>query len=250
MSNLHSSGRPPFLTAEWRHLVMLNYEVDPEILRPWLPAATELDPWQGRTLVSVVGFQFLKTRVLGFPIPWHRNFEEVNLRFYVRQKAADGWRRGVVFIRELVPRTAIATVARVLYEEPYLALPMSHQITSVDGTPRSVEYGWTFRNSPCHLRVETTGDWRSLQIGEEAEFITEHYWGYTRRRDGSTSEYQVAHPPWRVMAVATSELSCDITQLYGAGFAESLQAPPHSALLAEGSPVTVYQGTRLPPSSK
>lgn len=247
MSDPLPSARPAFLTAEWRHLAMLNYEVNPEILMPWLPPATELDSWHGRTLVSVVGFRFLNTRVKGVPIPWHRNFEEVNLRFYVRRKAADGWRRGVVFIRELVPRTAIATVARVLYEEPYLAVPMSHRITTADGIPHSVEYGWTFRGSPCHLRVAAIGDWRPLQTGEEAEFITEHYWGYTRRRDGSTSEYQVTHPPWRVMAVTSSEFSCDIAGLYGAGFAESLKGTPHSALLAEGSPVTVYQGTRLAP---
>src|SRR5262245_20887686 len=109
-----------FLTADWRYLVMINYEVDPEILHPYIPGGTELDQWQGRTFVSVVGFLFLRTRVLGLTIPFHHNFEEVNLRFYVRRRAIEGWRRGVVFIREIVPRWAIAAVAREFYNENYV----------------------------------------------------------------------------------------------------------------------------------
>lgn len=226
---------------------MLNYRVDPAVLAPWLPAGTEPDPWQGETLVSLVGFRFLNTRVGGLPIPWHRHFDEVNLRFYVRRETPAGWRRGVVFIRELVPRAMIALVARTLYEEPYLAVPMRHRIEPAAGPPRLVEYGWTFRGRRCHLRVETTGEWRPFAAGEEAEFITEHYWGYTKRRDGLTSEYEVAHPPWRVMKVTAAGFDCDVAGLYGSSFREFLSGPPASALLAEGSPVTVYQGRRLPP---
>lgn len=246
MSAVPCPDRPPFLTAEWRQLAMLNYRVEPAVLAPWLPAGTELDPWQGETLVSLVGFRFLNTRVRGLPVPWHRHFEEVNLRFYVRRRAAGTWRRGVVFIRELVPRTMIALIARRLYEEPYLALPMSHRIAP-GAVPRHVEYGWTYRGTACHLRVDTAGDWRPLVPGEEAEFITEHYWGYTKRRDGSTSEYEVAHPPWRVAEVTSAGFDCDVGGLYGDCFREVLTGPPASALLAEGSPVTVYQGRRLAP---
>src|SRR5918996_5117390 len=123
-----------FLTAEWRDLVMLNYEVDPQVLARRVPPGTELDIWQGRALVSVVGFRFLRTRVLGLPIPFHRDFEEVNLRFYVRRQAEDGWRRGVVFIKEIAPRWAIATVARVVYNENYAARPMRHRIELDNGT--------------------------------------------------------------------------------------------------------------------
>lgn len=224
---------------------MLNYEVPPEILKPWLPHGVELDPWQGKTLVSMVGFRFLNTRVLGVALPGHRNFDEVNLRFYVRRKMPDGWRRGVVFVRELVPRPLIAAVARICYGEPYLAVPMHHRIEPDDGPPHVVEYGWGFRGTPCHLRVETAGAPRPLHAGEEAEFITEHYWGYTARRDGSTSEYEVAHPPWRVMDVRSASFSAPVADLYGACFREALEGPPVSAFLAEGSEVTVYQGGRM-----
>lgn len=246
MNSPGSSSSRPFLTAEWRWLVILNYEVPPDVLTPRLPPGVELDLWQGRALVSLVGFRFLDTKVKGIVLPGHRDFDEVNLRFYVRRKMPDGWRRGVVFVRELVPRPLIAAVARVCYGEPYLSVPMRHRIEPATGIPRLVEYGWSFRGERCHLRVETEEEPRLLRPGEEAEFITEHYWGYTARRDGSTSEYEVAHPPWRVMDVRGASFSAPVTELYGAGFREALSGQPASAFLAEGSAITVYQGGRLP----
>src|SRR5215470_635533 len=99
---------------------MLNYEIDPTLLQPLVPPGTELDSWNGQSFITLVGFLFARTRVLGVPIPLHRNFEEVNLRFYVRRQAPDGWRRAVVFIQELVPRSAIAWVARSFYCENYV----------------------------------------------------------------------------------------------------------------------------------
>jgi uncharacterized protein len=224
---------------------MLQYEVPAGMLEPWLPVGVELDRWQGKVLVSLVGFRFLDTRVMGVPVPGHRDFDEVNLRFYVRRKEAGEWRRGVVFVRELVPRPLIAWVARVVYDEPYRAVPMSHEIVMEDGVPGAVEYGWRMDGKACRLRVETEGNWRGLQSGEEAEFITEHYWGYTKRRDGSTSEYEVEHPSWRVMDVSQASFSAPVELLYGREFAEYLQGDPVSALLAEGSRVSVYPGKRL-----
>src|SRR5262245_12015978 len=138
-------GAGRFLTAEWRYLAMINYEIDPVILAPFVPRGTELDQWQGKSFISIVGFLFLNTQVLGFPIPYHRNFEEINLRFYVRRHALEGWRRGVVFIKEIVPRSAIAMIARMVYNENYSARRMQHlvDLNGVNLTPEgSVEYGW------------------------------------------------------------------------------------------------------------
>lgn len=241
-------NNPPkqFLTAEWKHLAMLNYEIAPAMLTPYVPAGTELDLWNGRHLVSVVGFRFLGTRVLGIPIPFHRNFEEVNLRFYVRRKADDGWRRGVVFIKEIVPRAAIAFLARMLYNEPYLALPMAHRIETEAGLLNSVAYSWRFRGRQNRLQLTVRGAAQPLQEGSEAGFITEHYWGYNTQRDGSTLEYRVEHPRWRVWAAESARLDCNVAELYGAQFKDCLSHPPSSAFLAEGSAVTVSRGVRLP----
>lgn len=236
--------RRKFLTAEWRYLAMLNYEIDPTILRPFVPAGTELDAWNGRYFVSMVGFLFLNTRVLGVPIPFHRNFEEVNLRFYVRRKGPEGWRRGVVFVKELVPRWAIATVARVVYNENYVALPMSHQIDS-QGDRLTVQYQWRFQREPHQIHVVTQGEAAFVEPGSEEEFITEHYWGYAAQRDGGTVEYQVEHPSWRVWQVASSRFDCDVVALYGESFVEALSGSPSSAFVADGSPIVVRQGAQL-----
>src|SRR5207244_9793931 len=147
----------PFLTANWRYLAMLNFIVDPRILAPFVPPGTEIDYENGETFVSIVGFLFLDTRLLGFPIPLHRDFEEVNLRFYVRRKSADTWRRGVVFIRELVPRPAIALVARAFYGENYVAVPMKHEIEHLGGNLK-VEYCWRAGRKWESLRLAATAE--------------------------------------------------------------------------------------------
>ncbi|HYR11042.1 MAG TPA: DUF2071 domain-containing protein [Longimicrobium sp.] len=244
-----TDARPaaPFLTAEWRWLAMLNYEVDPALLRPLVPAGTELDAWGGVTYASVVGFMFLDTRVLGIPIPFHRDFEELNLRFYVRRKGPEGWRRGVVFIKEIVPRFAIAAVARVVYNENYVALPMRHRLGIDVQTGGMVEYGWRLRGRWCGVRATVRGPAGRLAEGSEEEFITEHYWGYARQRDGGTVEYQVEHPRWNVWRAESSSLDCDVAALYGPAFAEPLSAPPRSALVADGSAIVVRKGRRMDP---
>lgn len=121
-----------FLRANWINLLMLNYEVDPEILKPHLPPYTILDLWEEKALVSMVGFRFLDTRVLGIRWPGHANFEEVNLRFYVKYFDGETWKRGAVFISEIVPKRMIALIANNLYKEHYQALPMRYSQNSID----------------------------------------------------------------------------------------------------------------------
>jgi len=242
---MSSKTKSAFLTAEWKHIAILNYAIDPSILAPLVPAGTELDTWNGTHYVSIVGFQFANTRVLGFPIPFHRDFEEVNLRFYVRRKSPDGWRRGVVFIKEIVPRSMIVLVAQYLYNEPYIALPMSHHIESRDGAMHSARYHWRFDGRQNGLTVVVKGGLQPLVAGSEAEFITEHYWGYNRQRDGSTLEYQVEHPRWLYYDVAEAYLQCDVGGLYGSQFQASMSRTPQSVFLAEGSAITVNRGVRL-----
>ena len=232
----------PFLTAEWRSLLMVNYATDAAVLAPYVPRGTELDLWQGEALVSMVGFLFLKTRVLGVPVPFHQDFEEVNLRFYVRRRTPGGWQRGVVFIRELVQRFAIAAIARLAYCEPYLSVPMRHRVPALSG---DFEFAWRFRGRWHALAAQTSGEPQLLAPGSAAEFIFEHYWGYTRQRDGGTVEYAVEHPRWRVWTAERAHIECDIAALYGPAFLPALSATPRSAFVAEGSPVLVRRGVRI-----
>jgi uncharacterized protein YqjF (DUF2071 family) len=234
-----------FLTAEWRNLVMVNYEVDPSLLQKRLPKGTEIDFWNGRTYVSLVGFRFLETRVLGRRVPFHINFDEVNLRFYVRHKAGNGWRRGVVFVKEIVPRLAIALVARWAYNEQYVALPMKSVLelpTSANNQQGSVSYSWKWAGQWQQISAQISGQPSPWESGSQIEFITEHYWGYAAQRDGSTLEYQVEHPPWRVWQADRSQFTGNVTTLYGAEFTDLLSSPPSSAFVAEGSEIMVRHG--------
>jgi uncharacterized protein YqjF (DUF2071 family) len=225
---------------------MLNYLVDPAVLSDYVPAGTEIDFWNSQTYLSVVGFQFRDTRVLGVPIPFHRHFPEVNLRFYVRHRAAEGWRRGVVFIREIVPRRMVTWVARTVYNENYITLPMRHDIVLPSGAAAgAMRYEWWHSGRWQGVSATMAGEPQAQQAGSEAEFITEHYWGYVRQRDGSTVEYQVEHPAWRVWPARAARLDCDVVGLYGTGFTACLREVPASAFVAEGSAIVVRRGRAL-----
>ncbi len=236
--------QPAFLTARWAQLAMLNYEIEPQLLAGRIPAGTELDMWQGRCFVSMVGFLFLDTRLLGVPVPFHRNFEEVNLRFYVRREQDGELRRGVVFVKEIVPRPTIAWIARMVYNENYVALPMAHQIDALPDAPY-VSYTWMWQGRSNRLEIRAQGEPFLPDAGSLEFFISEHYYGYAAQRDNGTVEYQVEHPQWTVWRGMEAALDCDSGNFYGAEFAEPLSQPPGSMFLATGSPVTVRRGQRL-----
>jgi uncharacterized protein YqjF (DUF2071 family) len=235
-----------FLTAEWRHLLVLNYEVDPDILAPYIPPGTELDFDASRCFVSIVAFRFERTRLLGMAAPFHTTFPEINLRFYVLRKTPEGTRRGVVFLRELVNRRAVAAIANWAYNEHYRVMPIQAKLTLESGqvAPDSrVAYEWRHeRRSNC-IAAKRSGEWRDLATDSHEAFIAEHYFGYGVARDGRTIEYRVAHPAWRVADVSNVEIAIDARNLYGETVAAVMATGPHSAFLLDGSPVTVFRPT-------
>lgn len=237
-----------FLTGEWRYLAMLNYVVDPELLLPLVPSGTELDFHNDQAYLSLVGFMFYETKLMGIPVPFHQDFEEVNLRFYVRRKIGQETRRGVVFIREFVPKPAIAAIARKAYNEKYFSLPMRSHIENEKGTLKPdgiVEYGWKVNKLWHTMTARTTGNAQPIEDGSHEEFITEHYWGYVTQRDGGTVEYRVEHPRWQVWQAREAALDCDVADVYGKEFVTTLGSSPESAFVAEGSPVIVRRGTLI-----
>lgn len=226
---------------------MLNYEVDSRMLDKYVPCGTVLDSFLGKTYVSLVGFRFCRTKLLGsLAVPLHSDFDEVNLRFYVRRKEGDENRRGVVFIAEIVPKQAIATTARFIYGENYVCLPMKHHVCT-DGSKKTVKYQWQVKNQWCQLSAQATGAPALPREGSLEQYITEHYWGYsTQRGRGGSFEYHVSHVPWQVWVSTTAGFEGDASELYGAELGRVLQGHPSSAFIAEGSPVTVFRGSKLP----
>jgi uncharacterized protein len=235
-----------FLTAEWRKLIMANYPVDPAALTPLLPARTELDTWKGDTYVSLVGFQFREVRVRGLSIPFHTRFPEVNLRFYIRFKEGNNWKRGVVFVREIVPLRTVTFIANTLFRERYMTLPMAYQ-ENFDGQSQTFRsaYRWRYKGRWNQLSVLADSDPKPLITGSQEEFITEHFWGYAHAGTNQTNEYQVAHPSWDLYRVRESEVQCEFGKLYGPAFTGLETQRPQSVFLAEGSPIEVYSKKKV-----
>lgn len=240
-----------FLSARWENLIMINYEVDPAILIPHLPPFTELDLFGGKALVSVVGFMFCKTKVLGISWPFHRNFEEVNLRYYIKHFDGKEWKRGVGFISEIVPKPMISLMANLLYNEHYSNALMKHHIKSSDDEIE-ISFDWkTFSTGWNHMKVTAEKNTQPLEPNSEAWFILEHYWGYNKLNDNTTIEYAVEHPTWEIHPVKSVALQADIDKLYGSAFSSFINGVnPHSVFLAKGSEVIVRKPIKIKATHK
>jgi len=223
---------------------MLNYEVDPEILKPYLPYATILDLYEGKALVSMVGFLFRETKVLGVKWPFHVNFEEVNLRFYVKHFDGKDWKRGAVFISEIVPKSLIVLVANNLYKEHYSAMPMRHSIAAAKDYTKHL-YEWKLKGNWNKLGGTVNNHFEDIQPNSAEEFIFEHYWGYNGLGPEKTMQYQVEHISWQVAQVKEPIFEADIANLYGERFVPFLTVKPFSAFFAKGSEINVRIGEKI-----
>jgi len=232
-----------FLDAQWRKLVMINYAINPEILKPYIPFNTELDIWKGTCYVSLIGFMFVDTKMLRLRIPYHINFEEINLRFYVKHKHTNGDKRGVVFIKEIVPRPTLTLVANLLYKENYETLKTTHSWKE-EGDTLTVQYGWK-KGEWNTITVEADKTPIDIAPNSEEEFITEHFWGYTKINNNVTSEYEVVHPRWQIYPVKSYDIKVDFNNVYGPAFAFLQEQTPVSVYLAEGSEILVKQGGKI-----
>lgn len=233
-----------FLTAQWKNLIMANYAVNPECLKKYIPAGTELDLWNGNCYISLVGFLFNDTKILGFRIPKHTDFEEVNLRFYVRRFENGEWKRGVVFIQEIVPKRAITFVANTFYKENYRTLAMQHQ-NKLEAEILKVSYSWNNQKKTNHIAVNAYDFITPIEEGSEAEFIMEHYFGYTKYNDKKTYEYEVKHPKWNQYSIKNYDINVDFKNLYGENFSFLNNLQPLSVFLAEGSKINVENKRKI-----
>ena len=219
---------------------MANYEIEPNLLQKFVPKGVDLDFYDGSCYVSLVAFKFTNTNVLGVPVPFHINFEEVNLRFYVRRKTSDEIKRGVVFIKEIVPRMAISFIARAFYGEPYETWK-----TSCAQVNRKLSYRWSKAICENNITIEVGESLGVPAENSHGEFIVEHYWGYTKRGENRTDEYKVEHPKWELFEVNNAEIDVDFNAVYGGNFSFLSDAEPQSILLAKGSAISVYKGEKI-----
>lgn len=233
-----------FLKAHWTNLALINYEIDPKVLENLLPKGTEIDFWNGKCYVSLVGFMFENVKLAGVRIPFHVNFEEVNLRFYVKRFENGNWKRGVVFIKEIVPKPALAVVANLIYKENYQTLPMKHAVLETENA-KKFSYEWKNKGKWNTIEVETEKNPVGISENSEAEFITEHYFGYTKVSQNTTFEYEVTHPKWEQFPAISHNIEVDFEANYGSSFAFLQQEKPCSVFLAKGSKITVETKKKL-----
>jgi uncharacterized protein YqjF (DUF2071 family) len=227
-----------FLEAKWENLIMANYAVDPTILIPYLPKGVELDSFEGKCYVSLVGFMFNKTKIFNVPIPYLGSFEEINLRFYVVRKDGDTLKRGVVFINETVPYAAVAWMANYLYKEHYTAVKTKHDWELTD-TSKKINYSWKKNKKWNTIQVNAKSKSNSMKTSSVEAFIFEHYFGYTRVNENKTLEYGINHPSWKINQVIDYRIDCDFEKMYGSDFAFLNAQQPDNVILAEGSDVSV-----------
>jgi uncharacterized protein YqjF (DUF2071 family) len=227
-----------FLKAEWRKLAFANYEVDPSILAEYVPPGTELDLWEGKCFVSLIGFIFLNTKIFGIKVPFHSTVEEVNLRFYVKRFENNTWKRGAVFIKEIVSKPALTFVANTIYKEHYETMPMNYEWEE-NSVNRSVAYYWKKNKIWQSFKITAALNTSEIKENSETEFITEHYWGYAKVNESVTNEYQVTHPRWKQYTVESSEIKVDFDLVYGKDFKFLNNLKPTSIMLIEGSKITI-----------
>jgi uncharacterized protein len=227
-----------FLSARWENLIMANYEVNPDVLIPYLPHGVELDFYNNKPYLSLVGFMFKQTSLFNIPIPFLGTFEEINLRFYVKRVEGDTVKRGVVFINETVPYKLVAWLANKLYKEHYIAIPTKN-VTEIPSFSKKIKYQWKINKEWNHLAVNATKENEQMLPGSIEEFIFEHYYGYTKINNQLSQEYKVNHPRWQVNKVIDYSIHCDFKSMYGNDFTFLSNHQPDSVIIAEGSPVTV-----------
>ncbi len=182
---------------------------------------------------------------MGVKWPFHINFEEVNLRFYVRHFDGSEWKRGAVFVSEIVPKPIIAFFANTLYKEHYSAMPMRHSVVQdAEGNTRYL-YEWKKRGNWNKLGATVANDFADIKPGTEEEFIFEHYWGYNTLNPNTTMQYQVEHVSWQTATCSNYIFEADIAALYSKAFEPFLSAKPHSVFFAKGSRIGVRIGEKI-----
>jgi uncharacterized protein YqjF (DUF2071 family) len=226
-----------FLKANWENLIMANYEVEPSILEPYLPKGVELDFYNQKTYVSLVGFMFKKTSLFGIRIPFFGSFEEINLRFYVRKVEGKKIKKGVVFINETVPYKIVAHLANKLYKEHYISIPTRNTIDIAEY--KHINYEWKIKGKWNSIKVQSDTQKYKIEPSSNEEFIFERYFGYTKLSPYSTQEYRIHHPKWLTHKILNQNINCDFGMMYGDAFSNLNNQAPSSIIMAEGSQVSV-----------
>jgi uncharacterized protein YqjF (DUF2071 family) len=225
-----------FLTARWENLVLVTYKVKPEVLGLFIPKGLEPDTINGDAFVSLVAFDFLDTKVKGIKIPFHVNFPEINLRAYVKH----GAKRGVIFIREFVPRFFISLIANTVYNENYRSARMQSSIKKNGSI--FLSHSMKFNGKEYNIGLQAENKPYMPAEGSTEHFFKEHEWGFGTNRAGKPLTYRVEHPFWEIYPVLKFEHNFDFGIIYGKKWESLNNDSPYNITFAKGSPIKVFSG--------
>ena len=233
----------PTIQAKWKKLMMVNYPVDPQILKPYLPYDTELALWNNRSYVSLVGFLFLDVKLGGISVPLHTNFVEINLRFYVRRNYKGEWRYGVVFLKEIVALPMVTFIANTFVNEHYETMIVRHKL-SKNQNGIFLNYKWK-KKEWNSIEINCYPELKEIAKGSQEHFFTAQHWGYTKLKDDKSREYSVEHPDWKIYDTKDYKINVDYGKVFGKEFAFLDDQHPESVFLAEGSEIIMRKGETI-----
>lgn len=228
-----------FLTARWENLVIISYKISPDLLQPHMPKGFEPDTIDGNAFVSVVAFVFADTKVKGIKVPFNVNFPEINLRFYVKNNE----KRGVVFIREFVPKIFIPVIANTFYNENYRYIPMESKV-SINGIIK-LNHTIELNNKSYSITAEAENKPYTPATNSTEHFFKEHEWGFGITKKNETMIYKVEHPVWEVYPLIKFEHTFNFAEIYGHEWESLDSEKPYNIAFAKGSPVKVFHGHLL-----
>lgn len=242
-----SKSRPakPLMKAKFTELVALNFQIDPEILKPRLPKGLELNFYRDETYVSLVAMMLRNVKFYGFPIPVAHAIGEFNLRFYVRRKVSDTeTRHGSCFIKDYVSSRTGAWGLSKVFQAEFCRIKMNcaqQGFSNDDDAAPKVDYRWEVSKDHWN-RIRVSARERVKRTGPETKvgFVLNHSNIYSRR-NRETLEYPVVRPRWQIWNAGHANFTCDVKKLFGPEFVKPLARRPASVFVANGSDVIIYR---------
>ena len=246
--NVNQPTQKPLMRARFSELVALNFSIDPAILQPLVPRGLELDFFKDETYVSLIAMMLRDVRVFGFPIHIASGFEEINLRFYVRRRVGDSYRKGACFLKDYVSGAAAAWVLGRIFKAEFGRLKLKHKNSGFDPKEENaipeVDYQWKVDDHMNRVRVKAREKVQRMGADTKVGFILNHNNEYSCR-NGKTLEYAMARPQWVVWNAAQANFTCDVRKLFGPEFEKPLSRRPASVFVTSGSEVVIYKPTEV-----
>ena len=227
---------PWLMTQSWHDLLFAHWRVDVSEMRRAVPAAFDLDLFEGEAWLGVVPFRMTNVGLRASPaLPWLSAFPELNVRTYVR--VAD--RPGVYFFSLDADRRLAVAAARALLNLPYHAAVMTvehHGDEIRYESSRRTTRPAVFKATYEPIGVPFVAIKNSIEY-----FLTERYCLYHQNRRAQPYRLEIHHRPWSLQ-VARARIA---TNTMAAASQLTLNGAPALLHFARRQDVVAWAPTRV-----